>query len=192
MHRRDHHVEFGEHLVGQVERAVGEDVHLHSREDLERRHLGVDLGDLVDLLAQAAFVEPVRDGESGRVVGDRHPFVAQRCGGLGHRPQRRPSVGPGGVAVAVAAQALQHRASRPDRHPAALLQRGEVAVVGAVEGLGDHPGRARPYPVELGEGALGRPGGELAVADSLGHLQRPQERPHLRRRRQLPVEIVDR
>jgi hypothetical protein len=61
------------HLVGEVERAVLEDVDLHPREHPERDTVGiepcVDLGDLVELTLQTVLVEAVGDREPCRVVG---------------------------------------------------------------------------------------------------------------------------
>ncbi len=52
VHARHDEVETGEQLVLLVERSVLEDVHLDAGEDPERRELGVDLGDEVQLGAQ--------------------------------------------------------------------------------------------------------------------------------------------
>jgi hypothetical protein len=58
-----HDVELGEQVVGQVERAVLEDVDLHAGEDAERRELLVQPLYLDELLAQAFRREPVGDRE---------------------------------------------------------------------------------------------------------------------------------
>ena len=70
--------------------------------------------------------------------------------------------------MAVAPQALEHRAAGPHRHPAAMLEFGEVSVADAREGLGDNPRRAGAYAVEVRQRAIGRPPLDLLVA-ALSH-----------------------
>ena len=77
MHARDHHVEAFEQVVGEVERAVLVDVHLHAGEDLEVVVAGVELGDDVELLQQPVAVESVGDRQAGRVVGEHDVLVAE-------------------------------------------------------------------------------------------------------------------
>jgi hypothetical protein len=61
MHARHDEIELGEHFVGEVERAVLEDVDLHSGEDAERRQLWLTRGLRAD--RAALLIEAVRDGE---------------------------------------------------------------------------------------------------------------------------------
>ena len=93
--------------------------------------------------------------------------------------------------MAVTAQTLDYRTSRADGHPAAPLECGEVPVVGAGEGLGYDPRRAGTEAVDLSEGACGRPLGELGVAEGVGDLQCPLERPHLGAGGEFTVEVVN-
>ena len=191
VNRAHHHVQAAQHLVGQVERAVGQDVHLHAGEYPERGQLLVQAGDLVELEGEAALVEAVGHGEAGRVVGHGQPLVAQGHGRGGHLPQRGPAVGPGGVAVAVAPQPLQDRPALSDRHPAPGLQVGQVAVGFAGDGLGDDPGGAGADAVQLGEGAGLGPPGDL-VGGAVGHrLGGLLEGLDLGAGGQLPVQVVD-
>ena len=92
--------------------------------------------------------------------------------------------------MAVAPQALDHRAARADGHPAALLQFGEVPVFDARKGFGYHPRRAGAETVDLGERAGCGPLGQLGIAQSVGDLHRPLEGSHLGRGSKLAIQGV--
>ena len=92
--------------------------------------------------------------------------------------------------MAVAPQALDHRAARADGHPAALLQLGEVPVVDARKGLRYHPRRAGSETVDLGERAGCGPLGEFGLAQSVGDLHGPLKGSHLGRGSKLAVQVV--
>lgn len=126
------------------------------------------------------------------MVGDDHPFVAQGDGGLGHLPERRAAVGPGGVGMAVTAQGGQDLVAFAERDPAALVEPGQVAVVVAVDGIHDHLGGRLPYAVEFGERARRRSCRDLGRPDFGHDIDRPLERADLLPRRELAVEKVDR
>ena len=96
------------------------------------------------------------------------------------------------MAVAVAAQAVEHGPAGSDRHPAPLLELGQVSVVDARDGFGDYPCRAGSHTVEVGEGACRRPLGEFGVTEGLSNVQGPLEGSHLGAGSELPVEVVNR
>ena len=145
VHARDHEVELGQQLRLLVQRAVVEDVHLDPGEDPERRQLLVQQRDLDQLGAQPLRGQPVRDRQPGRVIGQHHVLVAEVAGGLRHLPDRRATVGPVRMGVAVAAQRLpQRHAGRCERgaggdhRPArAVLQPAQVVRLLAGQRLGD-------------------------------------------------------
>ena len=85
-----------------VQRPVLEDVHLDAGEDAERRQFGIQLGDDVQLLAEAVGIEPVGDGQAGAVVGEGPVAVPELHRRLGHLPDWAPPVRPVRVAVTVA------------------------------------------------------------------------------------------
>ena len=94
----DDHVEPFEQVVVEVERAVLVDVDLHAGEDAERVELGVELLDHLELGQQAVTVEPVGDGQAGRVVGEHHVLVAHGDRRRRHRLDGGPTVAPRRVA----------------------------------------------------------------------------------------------
>ena len=108
-------------MVGEIERTVLEDVDLHARQDPEvvpgRRDVGVDGGDLVELLGETLLVQPVGDRQTGRVVGLHHVLVADRDRRGRHRLDRCAAVAPGRVEMAVALERIAvHLALGGDRH----------------------------------------------------------------------------
>ncbi len=78
----------------QIQRTVLEDVDLHPRQEPERRQLLVHLGHHLELLAQALLVEPVRHGETGRVVRQHQIVAPEVTRRLGHLEDRAAAVGP--------------------------------------------------------------------------------------------------
>jgi hypothetical protein len=66
-----HPVELGEDVVGEVERAVGQDVALAAAQDAERCQHLVRGGDLLRLAAELVGIEPGDDPDVVRVVADR-------------------------------------------------------------------------------------------------------------------------
>ncbi len=92
VHARDDDVESLQHVVGEIEGTVLEDVDLHAAQDPEvvpgRGDVGVDRGDLVELLGQPLPVETVGDREAGGMVGLHHVLVAERHRRRRHRLDR--------------------------------------------------------------------------------------------------------
>src|SRR5439155_983058 len=68
-------VRVGQHVVGQVELSVLEDVELDAPEDGEAATLGVPGVDRLPLLPQPLRVEPQRHGPALRLIGDGDVFV---------------------------------------------------------------------------------------------------------------------
>ena len=98
----DDDVHLGEHGVGEIERAIGEDIHFDAGEDADAVELLSGSADALDVLSGALVIESIGEGEVLGVVGDGHVFVAAIAGGLGHFFDGAPAVGFDGVHVDVA------------------------------------------------------------------------------------------
>ena len=196
MHAGDHDVESLQHVVGEIERAVLEDVDLHARQDPEvvpgRGDVGVDRGDLVELLGQPLPVETVGDREAGGVVGLHHVLVAERHRRRRHRLDRGPAVAPRGVQVAVALQRVAvDLAGLGDRHLRLGLDLRQIRRLVAVERLGDHRRRRRPDAVEVGQRVASRPVGEFVRRRAADDVEGASERLGLETLVVGPIEAVD-
>ena len=84
VHRGHHPVELREHLVGDVELAVGADVHLDPLQDPERRQPLVERVDLLPLRSSRPSRRHVR------VVADREVLVPERLRGARPSPRSSP------------------------------------------------------------------------------------------------------
>ena len=104
MDARGDEVQAGQHLVGQVEPAVGQDVHLDAGEQPYPLEAGVQRPDLLLLGHEPLGAEPPGHGQRLRVVAEAQVLEALVAGGEGHLLQGGPSVGPVGVDMQVAAQ----------------------------------------------------------------------------------------
>ena len=103
--RREHPVELGEHVVGQIERAVAHDVDLAARQQLEAVERLADPLHGLDLAAHVVGLEADAHADPAGVVGDRHVLVPACAHGLDHVEQRVLAVAaPVAVQVQVAAQ----------------------------------------------------------------------------------------
>ena len=91
VHGGQHDVELGQHLVGEVERAVGQDVALGAGQDADAEARLQRRGWPRDLRAQLLHAEAAGDRRRARVVGDDDVLVAARLGG--RRPASRASGG---------------------------------------------------------------------------------------------------
>ena len=99
-------VELGEDVVGEVEPAVGQDVALDPAQDAERRQALVGGGDLLALAADVVGGQAAHRAHGRRVVADRDVVVAALARGAAHLLDAEAAVGPGRVAVQVAADVL--------------------------------------------------------------------------------------
>ena len=104
VHAGDDDVHLGEHVVGEIEIAVGEDVDFDAGKDRDAVDLLARGANARDVLDGALVVEAVGEGQVLGVVGDGHVLVAARLGGLGHFFDRVLAVGFDGVHVDVALQ----------------------------------------------------------------------------------------
>jgi hypothetical protein len=114
VHRRDDVVQLGEHFIGEIERAVAQDIAFDTGEDaqtafarptaVETVTLFVQLPDGRALRAEARFVEPVRDNGAAAVIGDAEILQAELFRGGGHLFERIAPVARGGVTMKRAAQ----------------------------------------------------------------------------------------
>src|SRR6185369_16785244 len=84
-------------------RPVSQDVALDPAQHPEWRQRLVCRRDLLALAQHVVSTEPGNGAHAGRVVADREVLVAARDRALGHLEHRRLAVGPGRVAVEVAA-----------------------------------------------------------------------------------------
>ena len=151
--RRDHPVQLGQHVVGVVERPVGEDVDLGAGQQLEPlgRELRGDLADRADVLAQPADVESDARLERvhvRRVLRDGEVAVATRHRRPRHLLDAVLAVGCGRVRVQVAPDVVDRDEARHLAGPArvelahALPQLGrQVRVAEALVQLGFSGGR---------------------------------------------------
>ena len=103
VHARDQPVELGQQLVLVVERAVGQDVDLAAREQLDALDRRVCLAHELDLATQLLGRDVVAEAVRGGVVGDREVLIAPLAGGQRHLLDRVVAVGGDRVAVQVAA-----------------------------------------------------------------------------------------
>ncbi len=153
VHARNHHVELGEQRFVLVEGAVGQDVDLDPGEDPERRQLLVEPGDELQLRFQSLGVEPVRDGERRRMIGEREITVAELHALARHLLDGGAAVGPVGVQVEITLE------RGPDGRARAGIGRGLGFEPGQIlrhfpgKGLRDDAGRARPDPGKVLEPA---------------------------------------
>ena len=129
----------GEAVVGEIERAVGEDVALDAGQQRQPFEAAVQRADARGVLERAALVEAVGHRQRLAVVGDRDVLVAEPVGGRGHRLERLAAVGLGRVHVQVAAQV----GARHERGQRARSLRVELAAVLAQLRLDPRAGRAR-------------------------------------------------
>ena len=116
-------VELGEHVVGQVEPPVREDVALDPAQDAERRQPLVRGRDLLALAADFVAGEPGDGADGRRVVADGDVLVAELARGAAHLLDARAAVRPRRVAVQVAADLAgldEHRRIAPERSLAQL------------------------------------------------------------------------
>ena len=166
-------VELGEHVVGEVEPAVGQDVAFDAAQDAERRERRVGGGDLLGLTADVVGCESRDGADRGRVIADREVRVAAVAGRAAHLLHARAPVGPRRVAVEVAADVVELDQPRRRLAAAGLAQLGrpprdaeraeDPCLVGRVgeraQGV-DPGGRARGLD-ERGAEPLGRGDDEL-------------------------------
>ena len=104
MHAGDDDVHLLEHGVGEIERAVGQDIHFDAGENSDALEFVVDGANALDVFDRALVVETIGEGQVLRVVGDGHVFVAMLFGRLGHFFDGVAPVGFDGVHVNIALQ----------------------------------------------------------------------------------------
>ena len=104
VHAGDDDVHLLENRVGEIERAVGQDIHFNAGENLDVAELVAYGANALDVFDRALVVEAVGESQILRMVGDGHVFVAVLFGGCGHFFDGVASVGFDGVHVDVALQ----------------------------------------------------------------------------------------
>ena len=92
----------GEHLVGEIEITVGQNVDFDAGEDGDALDFLAGFANALDVGDGARVVESVGEGQVFGMVGDGHVFVAAGLGGLGHFFDGVAAVGFDGVHVDVA------------------------------------------------------------------------------------------
>ena len=170
---RLHPVELRQHVVGEVEPPVREDVALDPAQDAERREQLVRGGDLLALAADVVRREALDGADRRRVVADRDVVVAAVDRGARHLLDRGAAVRPGRVAVQVAAdvplldevrgRAAERRLAQLRRAPGDAERRVDARLVRRVRerlerlDVGGRAGRAQ----QRGAEPLGRRDDEL-------------------------------
>ncbi len=170
---RLHPVELRQHVVGEVEPPVREDVALDPAQDAERREQLVRGGDLLALAADVVRREALDGADRRRVVADRDVVVAAVDRGARHLLDRGAAVRPGRVAVQVAAdvplldevrgRAAERRLAQLRRAPGDAERRVHARLVRRVRerlerlDVGGRAGRAQ----QRGAEPLGRRDDEL-------------------------------
>src|SRR5579875_255065 len=117
----DHPVGLREHVLGQVQPAVLQDVQLHPLEQGDPVDLAGQLVDGLPVLAQAFSVKPSGHRDALGMVGEGDVGVAAFLRALHHLLQGGPAIGGSGVHVQIAAQVVQ------------LQQLGKPALRGQLE-----------------------------------------------------------
>jgi hypothetical protein len=184
VHAGLHPVELGEHVVGQVEPPVGQDVALDPAQHAERRERLVGRRDLLALAADVVGGQAGHGADGGRVVADRDVVVAAVARGAAHLLDARAAVRPRRVAVEVAADVArldQRRRLAAERVLAQLGRAPREAERGVHRLLGRRVGQ-RAERGEIGRRAgglderraepLGRGGDELERDAVDGHAER--------------------
>ena len=170
---RLHPVQLRQHVVGEVEPPVREDVALDPAQDAERREQLVRGRDLLALAADVVRREALDGADRRRVVADRDVLVAAVDRGARHLLDRGAAVRPGRVAVQVAAdvplldevrgRAAERRLAQLRRAPGDAERRVDARLVRRVRerlervDVGGRAGRAQ----ERGAEPLGRGDDEL-------------------------------
>ncbi len=158
----DDKVEFGQHLIGEVERAVGANLHLRAVEHAEvGAERGVGRPHLGRLLPQPFDRQAVGHAQADRVVGDGHRPQAAVARGAGHLQHAQRAVGPGRVHVQVVADVVERYQRRQ------LAGQGGLDLAAVFAQAGGNEGQAQPgvdllfggaenlvAAVERGEGVL--------------------------------------
>ena len=105
MHAGDDDLHLRQHLIVQIQSAVGQNIHLDAGEDADAAlHLAVHRADALDVFERPLLIQAVGHGQVFRVVGDGDVLVAASQRGLSHLADGVVSVGGIGVHVQVAAQ----------------------------------------------------------------------------------------
>ncbi len=125
VHRRDDEIELGEAFVGEIERAVRQDVAFDSGEHLNALDALVERADSRRMLERAPFVEAVGHGQRLAVIGNRDVAATGCASGEDHGLELVLPVGGGRVHVEVAAQV----AVSNERRQRAFRGRRDLAAV---------------------------------------------------------------
>ncbi len=92
--------------IGEIERAVSENIHFNAGENADSADLFVCFADLLNVGQSAGVVQAIGESQVLGVVGDCHVFVAERAGRFGHLFDGVAAVGLDRVHVDVAADVL--------------------------------------------------------------------------------------
>ena len=113
VHAGHHHVHLRQRRVVEIERPVGENIHLDARKHPDPAlHLGVDLANALDVRQRARVVQTVRHRQMLGVVGDRNISEPPCQRRLGHLADGVAAVGRIGVHVQIAANIRQRNQLR--------------------------------------------------------------------------------
>src|ERR1035437_1992930 len=106
MYAGHHNVLLLQHRVGEIELAVGQDIHFNAGHDGDAIRLLVGSVNTGDVLHGALVIEAVGEGQIFRVIGDGDVLVATLFGRRCHLVNRALPVGFDGVHVYLATQVL--------------------------------------------------------------------------------------
>ena len=104
MHAGDDQIHLSEHIVGEIEIAVGQNIDFDTGEDRDAVDLLVGFADALDVNHGALVVKTVGEGQVLGVIRNGHVLVAARLGSCCHFFDRVLAVGFDGVHVHVALQ----------------------------------------------------------------------------------------
>ena len=112
MQRRQHDIELFEHAIGEVERAVDENVDFAAVQDRDVVESFAQRRDFIGLPFHRVGRQAARRRRMRRVIGDRHVFVPQRAAGVHHRVDRIAAVAVDRMHVEIAANVVRRDEDR--------------------------------------------------------------------------------
>ena len=176
MHAGDHDIEPCEQIIALIQRPILKDVHLDAGENTERRQLGIQLPDQLQLGFEPFRRQAVGNRQPRRVIGQRDPLMAQIARCLCHLQRRAAAVGPVAVHMTVAMKGCAH--GRRRRLVRLVQQPPEVGRLLSRRGLDDDLGSRRADAWEFLQARVPEPPLKLWSRKFLHHPGGPAEGAH--------------